>query len=103
MYKLRQEEDAKNDREQIIKYILSEYHVPSFAKKVRTELNKGFSRIKRQPYIYPVTEFDTPKKHEYRRLHVLNYVAFYRVDEENKQVIVSRIFHERQNYESRLN
>jgi len=102
MYKLNQHDDAKNDRVRILKYITQEFDMPGAAKRLNRAFNKGFQKIQRQPYICPVAQFNTPREYEFRKLFVRNYIALYRVDEDEKTVTVVRIFHGSQDYENKL-
>jgi addiction module RelE/StbE family toxin len=101
-YKLKHHKDAEKDRERILAYIVQEFDMPGAAHRLNIAFNKGFQKIRRQPYICPVIEFDTPKAHEYRRLLVQNYIAVYWIDEDNKIITVSRIFHSRQDYANKI-
>ena len=97
-YKLKLDGIAQFQKDSILEYITQEFDMPGAAKRLESNFNKAFEKIKRQPYICPVVQFDTPREHEYRKLNVRNYIALYWIDEDCKTITVSRIFHGSQDY-----
>jgi plasmid stabilization system protein ParE len=93
---------AQYQKDSILEFIVQEYEMPMAAARLESDFNKGFRKIKRQPYICPVVQFNNPKKHEYRKLIVRDYIALYWIDEDNRLVTVSRIFHGKQDYENKI-
>jgi plasmid stabilization system protein ParE len=93
---------AQFQKESILEYITNNLDNPIAAQRLDRAFNKGFSRIRHMPYSCPVCQFSKPKKQEYRRLNVNNYLALYWIDESKNLITVARIFHGSQDYENKF-
>ena len=87
---------VKNDIENILLYLLNENVWKILVYKIK---NLIYSSIFWLEYF--------PKKcsyyiKDYRRLLIKSYSIFYRIDEENKIVIIYKILHQAKNYEKYL-
>lgn len=71
-----------------IRTYLSQYY-PSTPKKFRTEFEKQVAALQDHPYMFEEYA-ENPK---YRKMVVMNYLAFYKVDEENHLVQIYRVLH----------
>jgi len=79
--------ETVDDRE-IVRSYLSQFY-PTTVKKFFKLLKSKTARLKSYPYSCPKYEDDP----DYRVLVVGDYLVFYMVDEQNKTVVVHRIFH----------
>ena len=98
MYELAYLPIARQDTVEIVRYISRELQNPSAAERLAAELIEAGEGLSRFPYANPVYLPVRPLKHEYRKLPVRNYLMFYRVDEEKKQVTVMRVIYAKRNY-----
>ena len=76
---------AKDDKENIILYLSKFY--PATPGRFKALLKEHITKLKENPYIY--SEYQENIK--YRRILVGNYIVFYKVNEEKKQVSIYRI------------
>ncbi|MDR1099836.1 MAG: type II toxin-antitoxin system RelE/ParE family toxin [Treponema sp.] len=84
-YKLKFLESAKDDKEEIKKY-LNRYY-PGTVKNFIKKLKNCIENIEETPYMYPKYEYYP----NYRKAVVGNYLVFYKANEENKTVEIQRI------------
>ena len=76
---------AKEDKTEIKNYLSKFY--PSTPNQFIAELKKNIENVKDNPYMYPVYS-ENP---EYRRMIIGNYIALFKVIEEEKRVDIHRI------------
>jgi addiction module RelE/StbE family toxin len=76
---------AKEDKEEIKTYLSKFY--PETPRRFTASLKKHINNLKENPYIYP----EYPENPEYRRMFVGNYIVFYKIHEEEKQIDIYRI------------
>ena len=89
---------ARNDIESIYSYISEGLHNPSAAQKLADKFDKAFDKISTFPLSCPIGKTEK----EYRKLIVENYIAFYKVIEETKTLIVYRVFYGMMDYNKYL-
>ena len=87
MYDIRYLPLAKQDMVNIVSYISHELLNPQAAEF---------------PYIHPMYYPPKPLIYEYRKRVVKNYIVFYRVDEDKKEIVISRVIYQRRNYNGLL-
>jgi len=95
---LRVKDEARIDRKKLFNYIRQEYDNLAYEKHLKAEFDKGFNRVRRQPFSCPVLQLDKPLEHEFRKLIIKNYIALYYF--ENEIVTIARIFHCKQDYDN---
>ena len=101
MYNLMFLDIARKDMVEIAKYISGELKNPVAANKIAEELVEAIDSLCVFPYANPLhipTIPISPLEHEYRKLLVKNYMVLYWVEEETKNVIISRVVYARRNY-----
>ena len=98
MYKLEFLPAAQQDMVEIVRYISIELCNPTAAERLAKELIAAADGIQAFPYANPQYLPLRPLTYEYRKLLVRNYLLFYRVDEKNKQVTVTRVLYARRDY-----
>ena len=93
---------AKNDLTEIAGYISSELKAPEAALRLAEKIVSATERLSEFPYSCPVYVPVRPLGREYRRLRVENYLVFYCVDEDEKNVTVMRIIYGRREIEKTI-
>ena len=99
MYKVEYLPVALQDVLEIARYIAFELNNPAAAERLSEAIFEAGNRLTEFPYTYPVYTPIRPLEYEYRKALVQNYIIFYRVDEKNKLVTVSRLIYAKRNYE----
>ena len=66
------------------------------------DIQGAFIKIKDNPNAFSHFNYEKELKHEYRQKVVNGYIILYWIDEANKVVTVSFIFHAKMNYRSRM-
>lgn len=91
---------AQRDMEQIFKYIAVELCNPTAAIGQINDFEKAFDNVCGFPESCPYIQNEYVKDKSLRKLVVNNYIAFYRVKENEVQVV--RVLYGMRNYESFL-
>ena len=109
MYDIRYLPLVKQDMVNIVSYISHELLNPQAANDLADEfiegidkLAEGIDKLAEFPYIHPMYYPPKPLIYEYRKRVVKNYIVFYRVDEDKKKIVISRVIYQRRNYNSLL-
>ena len=102
MYQLRFLPSALQDLTEIARYISHELTNPEAAEKLSDEIIDAAEKLAAFPYAYAVYTPSRPLKHEYRRVPVKNYLIFYWIQEEEKEVVIARIIYGKRLYENKL-
>ncbi|MFW6017004.1 MAG: type II toxin-antitoxin system RelE/ParE family toxin [bacterium] len=87
---------AKKDLNNIISYIQADD--PSAALNLLNDIDKSISQLKSFPFKGKTPEDDNLKSKDYQMLIVKNYLIFYVVFEENKEIEIRRIIHGKRKY-----
>jgi len=88
---------AEKDLDEICQY-LSQFY-PGTTGRFLDALEKDFDYLTLNPKMYPKYEYSN----KYRKMTTGNYLVFYKTDEDNSQVNVYRILHEKRNISAILN
>ncbi len=88
--------DAKQDLIEIKQYIKYNLQEPEIAQKLILKIRKEISTLKNNPEIYTIIDDDIIKKLEIRKLMIDNYIVFYRIKNNNIQIV--RIMYGRRNW-----
>ena len=86
-YKVKYHETVRHDRE-VIKTYLDQYSTTA-AKRLFDRIKSNMEHVKANPYIYEQYK----RRPQFRRMVVWDYLVFYKVIEESKEIEVHRIFH----------
>lgn len=83
---------AKEELEEIYKYILENLLEVSVANKLTEKIEQSFLRLEENPYSC-VEVHIKPHNEVYRKLVIDNYIALYEVEENYKQVVIYRVLY----------
>lgn len=99
MYEVKLTRSAEQDLDSIFSYILNELKNAGAAEDFINEYLKACDNLKTMPKIYPYYNKPLGNAAEYRAAIIKHYLAIYRIDENNKKVIILRIVYSaRQNF-----
>lgn len=93
---------AKNDIKSIVLYIKNNLNEPSIANKYAKMIKEEIKTLEYSPKKFAIIDGDTIKDLKIRKLNIRNYLAFYRVNEEEKVVNVERILYGSSDWINRL-
>ena len=102
MYKLEYLPVALHDMSEISEYISKELKNPQAAVKLTEKFIESTEALRKFPYANQVYQPIRPLKYEYRRAVIVNYLLFYRVNEEAKEVIVARVIYGKRHLERQI-
>jgi len=88
---------AENDLDEICQY-LSQFY-PGTPGRFLDALEKNFNNISFNPKMFPKYKYNS----EFRRMVIGDFLAFYKTDEANKQVLIYRILHGKRNVGTIIN
>ena len=97
-YKVFLSNGAKDELDDIYGYIASSLKEPGTAAALVDEIERAILSLKLAPYRNPEREIGLFARKGYRQLLVKNYLVVYRVDEENKQVVIMTIRYAKRNF-----
>ena len=95
-YNIEYSKEAKQDLIGIKRYIKYNLQEPNTAQKLISKIKMEIDKLKNDPTIYAIIEDELIKKLEIRKLIVNNYIVFYRIKNENVQIV--RIMYGRRNW-----
>jgi len=101
-YSLKFTPKASEDLEQIYSYISGKLFAEIAAGNLLEKIESSIMRLKYYPYSGSFVLDESLKSRGYRKLIVDNYLAFYLVNEPEKQVVIMRILYGAQNYQDLL-
>jgi len=101
-YKLKFTQIAKDDLEEIYKYISENLAAPKAAKDLMETIETSIMRLKDFPYSGSPMRDDFLRSRGYRKPIVKNYIVFHLVNETEKEVVIMRILYGAQKYEDIL-
>ena len=96
-YKIVRTDSSDEGIRRIILYLAKNYG-RKFALEKLTEMEKQILLLKNQPYIGTVPRYLVLKRQGYRVLILERSLVFYKVDEENKTVIIYAVVDQREDY-----
>jgi plasmid stabilization system protein ParE len=97
-YKIIRSLPAELDLDAILDYLVNTLQNRTAAKDFLDKYEKALRYLPQNPRIYASVQDALLAGMGYRRFIVGNYVTFYRVDEQAKQILIIRIFHQSQDY-----
>lgn len=101
-YSLKFTPKASEDLEQIYSYITGTLLAELAADNLLERIESSIMKLRSFPYSGSFVLDEPLKNRGYRKLIIDNYIAFYLVNEQEKQVVVMRIIYGAQNYQGLL-
>ena len=101
-YKIELSIQAKEDYKNIIRYIKYELLEPNIAKRYAKLIKNEINSLKYNPRKFAIIDYDMIKKYKFRKLIIKNYIAFYRINEDEKIVNVERILYGATDWKNKL-
>ncbi len=95
-YNIEYSMESKQDLIDIKRYIKYNLQEPNTAQKLITKIKREIDSLKDNPEIYSVIDDDIIKRFKIRKLVVDNYIVFYRINDENIQIV--RVMYGRRNW-----
>lgn len=95
-YSIEYSKESKEDLKGIKQYIKYNLQEPEITQKLISKIRKEINGLKRNPQIYSIIDDDLLKKLEIRKLIVDNYIVFYRIKNDNVEIV--RIMYGRRNW-----
>jgi addiction module RelE/StbE family toxin len=102
MYGLKFTPKASEDLDKIYRYITEELYAEKATADLLDKIEASVLSLNEFPFLCNYVSDEYLKKKGYRKLIIDNYIAFYLVDEEERQVVVMRVLYGSQKYESLL-
>ena len=93
---------AKEDYMSIIRYIKYKLLEPNIAEKYAELIKNEINTLKYNPQKFAIIDYDIIKKYKFRKLIIKNYIAFYRINENEKIVNVERILYGATDWKNKL-
>lgn len=100
MYKIVRTEKAENQLRDIIYYIADDSDNIDIALTYLEKIEQSINRLKEFPNSGTIPRYSVLKKQGYRVLIVEKHLVFYKVNEENKTVIIYSIVDGRREYKN---
>lgn len=97
-YSLKFTPKAEQDLNEIYQYISTKLCADIAAQNLLNKIEKEIMQLKEFPYLSIQVLDETLKIKGYRKLIIDNYIAFYLVNEIDKQVVIMRILYGASNY-----
>lgn len=101
-YKVVITEAADSDLDGILSYLTRQLYAQQAAASLVAEYAEVLEKLSRFPNLFEAAQSVSRPGKEYRKFLLGNYVGIYRVLENEKQVVILRIFHGSQNYKKYL-
>ena len=103
-YKLEITQKASEHLDQLLSYLLDSLKSDQAAKHLLSGIEEIYDRLAEDPWKFPVCIDYVLRKREYRKAKIpgMAYLMIYRVNEDIRTVYVMGIFHELENYGSKL-
>lgn len=98
-YSLQITPKANEDLDEIYSYIVNELFNEGAAENLMKKIETNVMRLQDFPFSCSFVKDDVLKDKGYRKLIIENYISLYIVDEEEKQVVIMRVFYGRQKYQ----
>lgn len=97
-YKVIISDEAHNDIDSVLDYIVNSLKNPIAAKNLLCKLEEAYTDLAGNPFMYAYCTDSRLQKDGYRKVVINNYVLIYRIDATDNNVYVVRFFYGRQNY-----
>lgn len=97
-YKLFITQNAYNDIDEIVSYIVNILKNPIAADNLLSEIEDNFHAVVTNPEMYAYCSDNKLRNDGYRKIPVKNYIIFYRADNEKNIVYIMRVIYGRRDY-----
>lgn len=97
-YKILVSETYHKDLKDIIHYIYHNLDAPLTTPALLDEIESAVSALSVMPFRYGLVDDAYLHRKKFRKCLVKNYIIFYKVNKENKTVMIHRILHARQKW-----
>jgi toxin ParE1/3/4 len=94
--------NAEEDLDEIYSYIATKFFAQTTAESLMDKIENRIMKLKEFPVSGSCVHDDLLKERGYRKLIVGNYIAFYLVNEAEKQIVIMRILYGATNYQDFL-
>ncbi len=101
-YSLKLTPKASENLNEIYSYIAAELHAERAAMNLMKKMETSVMRLKDFPFSCNYVNDEFLRVKGYCKLMIDNYIVFYLVDEEQRQVVVMRVLYGRRKYETIL-
>lgn len=95
-------EEAKDDIKEIIIYIKTKLKEPEIAKQHKEAFRKEISKLKDNADIYNVIDNEITGKSDIRKINVKNFMIFYRIIKEVKEVQIIAVYYAGSNWQKNI-
>lgn len=95
-YNIEYSKESKEDLVGIKQYIKYNLQEPEIAQKLISKIINEINDLKHNPKIHSIIDDDLIKKLEIRKLIVDNYIVFYRIKNDNIEIV--RVMYGRRNW-----
>lgn len=95
-YKIEYSKDSKQDLIGIKQYIKYNLQEPEIAQKLISKIKNEINNLNNNPKIYAIIDDELIKRLEIKKLIVDNYIVFYRIKNNNIEIV--RIMYGRRNW-----
>jgi len=101
-YKIQLSIKAKEDLKNIVRYVKYELLEPLIAQKYAELIKNEIKTLEHMPQKFAVIDTNIVKYDNFRKLIIKNYIAFYRINEEEKIVNIERILYGSTDWKNKL-
>ncbi len=100
IYNLKFTAHAYRDIQSIYEYISKNLYAPMSANRIMKMIQDSIENLKSFPYSAPAVKDDFLSRKGFRKLITEDYIVLYKVDENNKSVIIHRIVNGKTDYKN---
>ena len=101
-YDVIQSTPASLDLDGILLYITTQLKNPAAAGALLKEYESRLDNLRESPRFYGPALIEDLARAGYHRFFFGNYVAFYKINDEERKVVIVRIFYQKQDYANQL-
>lgn len=101
-YNIRILDEAKDDMKKIIIYIKTELKEPEIARQHRKAFREEISKLKDSANIYNIIDSEITGKSDIRKINIKNFMIFYRIIEDIKEVQVIAVYYSGSNWQKNV-
>jgi len=99
IFEIKITDEARHDLEKIYDYISLELKNDIAAKKLIRKIRDSIIRLREFPYMSELLKDEILRKKGYRKIVIDNYIVIYKVNKDEKSVIIVRIIYNRRQYQ----
>ncbi|MBF8437738.1 type II toxin-antitoxin system RelE/ParE family toxin [Halanaerobiaceae bacterium Z-7014] len=99
IFEIKITDEARHDLEKIYDYISLEFKNDIAAKKLIRKIRDSIIRLREFPYMSELLKDEILRKKGYRKIVIDNYIVIYKVNKDERLVIIVRIIYNRRQYQ----